>query len=82
MPQLQAINPDLTEIEIVEAGATGLKALVTESEFPTVLVAYAKSLDAVFIVAATLAAVAAILALRVEWKSIKKDEKPTVEDGS
>ena len=80
LPQLQALSPDLTKMEIVEAGATGLKALVTESELPTLLVAYAKSVDAVFIIAATLASVAAILALCVEWKSIKKDKPTAVED--
>src|SRR5215471_7576802 len=57
LPQLLAIIPDLTEIQIVEAGATGLKTLVTEDQLPTVLVAYSGSLDGVFIVAAALAAV-------------------------
>lgn len=57
-----------------------MKSLVTESELPTLLVAYAKSVDAVFLIAAVLAAVAALLALCVEWKSIKKDKPTVVED--
>jgi hypothetical protein len=80
LPQLQTLYPDLTGKEVIEAGATGLKSLVTESELPTLLVAYAKSVDAVFLIAAVLAAVAALLALCVEWKSIKKDKPTVVED--
>jgi hypothetical protein len=76
LPQLLAIIPDLTEIQIVEAGATGLKTLVNESQLPILLGAYATSLDAVFIVAAALAAVAAIFGLGIEWKSVKKQNEP------
>jgi hypothetical protein len=75
LPQMRAIDPALTEAEIMQAGATRLKELVQESERPKVSLAYAKSLDMVFVVAAVLAAVSAFIALGVEWRSIKKGEK-------
>ena len=76
LPQIQAVNPNLDATDILRAGATGLKALVTEAQLPAVLVYYANSLDSVFKVGAATAAVAVILALFIEWKSIKKDKKP------
>ena len=79
---MQAVNPDLTAIDILQAGATGLKTLVTEAQLPTVLVDYANSLDAVFKVDAAIAAVAVTLAFFIEWKSIKKDKKPKDVEGS
>jgi len=82
LPQMQAVNPDLTAIDILQAGATGLKTLVTEAQLPTVLVDYANSLDAVFKVDAAIAAVAVTLAFFIEWKSIKKDKKPKDVEGS
>lgn len=82
LPQLQMVNPDLTVQDIIQAGATGLKKLVTESQLLTILVAYANSLDVVFKVAAGLAVVACMLALGVEWKSIKKDKNHKDGEGS
>src|SRR5437016_5984623 len=70
-PAIQAMNPDLTTIDIIQAGTTGLKTLVTETQLPTVLVSYANSLDLVFKIAAGISTVAIFLALGVEWKSIK-----------
>lgn len=71
IPQMIAIKPDLTAMQIIMAGATGLKALVTPDQLPEVLVAYAKSLDATFQVAIAMAGGAFLMACFVEWKSVK-----------
>jgi hypothetical protein len=73
LPRIQAVNPNLAATDIFRAGATGLRTFVTEGQLPAVLVDYADSLDVVFKVGAGAATVAVILALFVEWKSIKKD---------
>jgi hypothetical protein len=70
-PQMQAIDPSLTSIQIISAGATGLKTLVPVDRLNDVLVAYAKSLNATFEVAIAMAALGAVMACFVEWKSIK-----------
>src|SRR5271169_6842835 len=75
LPQMQAINPDLTALDIIRAGSTGLKTLVTEAQLPAVLVSYANSLDMIFKITAGLSTIAIILALGVEWKNIKRDKK-------
>lgn len=72
LPQMQSINPSLTATQIIHAGATELEALVKENERPSVLMAYAKSLDTVFILAAILAVVSTFMVVGVEWRSIKK----------
>lgn len=75
LPQMQAINPDLTALDIIRAGSTGLKTLVTETQLPAVLVSYANSLDMIFKITAGLSTIAIILAFGVEWKNIKRDKK-------
>jgi hypothetical protein len=75
LPQMQAINPDLTAIDIIQAGSTGLKTLVTEAQLPIVLASYAKGLDMVFKITAGLSMVAFIAVFGVEWKNIKVDKK-------
>lgn len=75
IPQMQSINPNLSKIEIVQAGATGLRNLALEGELPDVLQAYAKSLDVTFLIAAALSAVGAVLATRVEWKYVGKKRR-------
>jgi len=80
LPQIQATNPDLTAMNITQAGATGLKTLVTESQLPAVLVDYADSIDWVFRMATGLAATASVLAFAIELKSVKKDKANVLED--
>lgn len=75
LPRMQAINPNLSRQDIVQAGATGLKQLVTESQIPEVLEAYAVSVDAAFYVAAGIMAAAAVVALGVEQKKLPKEHK-------
>lgn len=82
VPKMLAVNSDLTATEIVKAGATGLKALVTEGLLPTVLLAYAKSLDSVFLIGVVMGVAAAVTALAVEWKSVKKTKSKPKEKAS
>lgn len=77
IPQIQSIAPSLTERQIIEAGATGLKFLVTAEQLPAVLKAYAKSVDIVFLVSAAMTALAVLAALPIEWRSVKKDKGKT-----
>lgn len=79
LPQMQAINPALTTTDLVQAGAIGLKQLVSEAQGPAVLVAYARSLDAAFHASVAMAGVAVITAFGVEWKSLKRTGIATVE---
>ena len=74
LPQIRAISPSLTDKQIIEAGATGLKLLVTAEQLPAVLKAYAKSVDAVFLVSAAMVALAVLASLPIEWKSTKKNK--------
>lgn len=71
IPQMQAIDPSLTPIQITMAGATGLKALVSSDKLPLVLAAYANSLDGTFEVAIAMAGLATVMACFVEFKSVK-----------
>jgi len=79
LPQVQAINPTLTTTDLINAGAIGLKQLVSKDEGPAVSVAYARSLDAAFHVAVAMAGVAIIPAFGVEWKSLKRRGNAVVE---
>lgn len=71
LPAMQDIDPLVTKTDIIRAGATGLKSLVTGTELAATLVAYAKSLDAVFVMALVMGVLAVLFALPVEWKSVK-----------
>ena len=67
---MQAIEPSLTAQQIIMAGATGLKVLVSKDQLPAVLVAYSKSLNATFQVAVAMSALGVGMACFVEWKSV------------
>ena len=72
---MQTIDPQITVPDIVAAGATGLKDLVSSDQLPVVLVAYAKSIDlGAFLVCTVMGAFAFLLAFGVEWRSVKKKE--------
>ena len=71
IPQMLAIEPSLTARQIVMAGATGLRLLVTEDKLPAVLVAYAKSLGYTFDISVAMAGLGVMMACFVEWKSVK-----------
>lgn len=78
---IQVIDPSITMGQIINAGATGLKNLVSGEESLTrLLSAYAKSLDSVFIVATVVAGLSVLFACGVEWKSMKGGEIGAPED--
>jgi hypothetical protein len=79
LPAMQEIDPLVTKDDIIRAGATGLKKLVTQSELLATLIAYAKSLDAVFVMALVMGVLSILFALGVEWKSVKAQKVKTEE---
>lgn len=75
-PAMLVIDPEITIPDIVRAGVTGLKDLVPPADLPAVLEAYAKSIDmGVFGPAAVYAGMAFLIALRIEWRSVKSKGK-------
>ena len=74
LPQMQALNPNLTISDLLRAGAIELKQLVTNADVSEVLLAYARSLNAAFHVAVAMAVAAVLMAFGVEWKSVKRRE--------
>jgi hypothetical protein len=72
LPRLRVILPNITQAEVLNAGATGFQTEVPALDLPSVLQVYATSLDKVFVMTSVVAAVATFVACGVEWKSIKK----------
>jgi hypothetical protein len=79
-PEMRDIDPALTKSEIISAGATGLKNLVSEDQLRQTLIAYAKSIDGTFILATVMAAIAVFIACGVEWKSVKSPKVAQEQD--
>jgi hypothetical protein len=71
VPQMLDIDSLITGKQISEAGATGLKGLVPVDRLPELLIAYAKTLNAVFRIGTVMAALGVAMACFVEWKSVK-----------
>ena len=71
LSRMADIDPTLTKNQIISAGATGLKNLVSGNELQETLIAYAKGVDATFIMATVMAGLAVFVACGVEWKSVK-----------
>ena len=71
LSRMADIDPTLTKNQIISAGATGLKNLVSGVELQETLMAYAKGVDATFIMATVMAGLAVFVACGVEWKSVK-----------
>ena len=63
---------------VIAAGATQFRSIVPEQSLPALLVAYNYALQRVFITAIPLAGLAFIVALGLEWRSVR-DKKPTLE---
>ena len=72
LPAMQKIDPSLTSTQIIDAGATGLKDLVSGKQLADTLFAYAKGLDAAFVLPTVMGGLSVLCALGVEWKSVKK----------
>ena len=71
LPRMADIDPALTKNQIISAGATGLKNLVSGDQLQQTLIAYAKGVDATFIMATVMAGLAIFVGCGVEWKSVK-----------
>ena len=71
LPAMQKINPTITKTQIINAGATGLKNLVSGQQLAATLVVYARSLNKVFIISLVMGLFAFGFAFGVEWKSVK-----------
>lgn len=71
MTQIEQRIPDLDPSMIINAGATGIRNIVTAAQLPIVLEAYNVAVRNVFIMAAALAGCSFIAACGFEWKSIK-----------
>ena len=80
LPQLQAIDPNLTKSDIIKAGATGLKSLVSENLLDEVLVVYARCLNSAFYIAVGAAATAVLMACGVKWTSLKDKDNAGLKD--
>ena len=74
LPQMQALDPSLTRDQIIKAGATGLKSLVSGESLRETLRAYVKGLDDAFILATVLSILSVFLACGVQWKSVKAEK--------
>jgi len=71
LSRMNDIDPNLTKSQIISAGATGLTSLISGDQLQQTLVAYAKGVDATFIMATVMAGLAVFAACGVEWKSVK-----------
>lgn len=63
---------------VIAAGATQFRSIVPAESLPALLIAYNYALQRVFIAAIPLSGLAFIVALRLEWRSVR-DKKTTLE---
>ena len=67
--------PSVNATEVTDAGATGFRSFVSGEDLEGVLIAYAKSIDRVFYMAAGLAAGCFIFAWGMGWKDLRKKKQ-------
>lgn len=73
LPQMQILNPSLTQKDILAAGATGLKRLVRDAQLPAVFSIYSRSLDGAFRISIVMGAGAVVTAFFVPWTRLNKE---------
>ncbi|KAF3764671.1 MFS general substrate transporter [Cryphonectria parasitica EP155] len=73
--QLPRESPHADADAIIQAGATGFRAIVQPADLPGVLVAYANSIDQVFYLVAAMASVGGIVLWGMGWQDLRKIEK-------
>lgn len=66
--------PSVDGQSIINAGATGFRKIVFGTELAGVLIAYAKSIDRVFYLAAGMGAGCFVFAMGMGWKDLRKKE--------
>lgn len=71
LPQIQALNSNLSKADLNQVRFIGLNQLITQDQIPELLIAYGTSLGAAFLVATALMVLAVLAAFGVEWKSLK-----------
>jgi hypothetical protein len=69
--------PSVDSESVIAAGATGFRKVVSGAELTGVLVAYAKSIDRVFYMAAGMAVGVFAFAWGMGWKDLKKKNVPS-----
>ena len=74
--QLEMRVPGSNIQQIIKAGATGIRDLVSEEELPGVLMAYAKSVDAVFYLAIAASVCMFTTSWGLGWNDIRKKKQP------
>lgn len=69
--QLAQQAPQVDAQAIISAGATGFRSLVRSADLPSVLTAYATSIDHAFYLVAAMAAICGISAWGMGWHDIR-----------
>jgi hypothetical protein len=64
--------PEVNAEEVIVAGATAVRSVVPDASLPGVLLAYSKSVDAVFYLATGAAGGAFLFSFGMRWMNIKK----------
>lgn len=70
--QLPQQAPDVNAPAVIQAGATGFRAIVQPGDLSGVLTAYANSVDRTFYLIAAFAAVCGIVLWGMGWKDLRK----------
>jgi hypothetical protein len=64
--------PSVDSQSVIDAGATGFRKIIVGTDLTGVLVAYAKSIDRIFYMAAGMGAGCFVFAMGMGWKNLKK----------
>ena len=67
--------PSVDGQSVIDAGATGFRKVVSETDLDGVLIAYAKSIDRIFDLAAGMGAGCFVFALGMGWKDLRKKKE-------
>lgn len=73
--QLPRHAPHANATAIIDAGATGFRHFVAPNDLPSVLQAYANSLDKVFYLVTAMAACCGVVLWGMGWQNLRKNEK-------
>jgi len=70
--------PDIDLAKVLAAGANGFRSVVTESQLPGVLLAYAESLALIFYLPVASAVLMFFLAWGMGWNDVREKKNPAV----
>ncbi|OAG01867.1 MFS transporter [Paraphaeosphaeria sporulosa] len=73
--QITKLSPNFKPTIIINAGATGFRAIVAPEDLPGVLKAYANSIDRTFYLAAALATVCGVFLWGMGWHDLRKKKE-------